>query len=209
MADSVPTKDLLTAWRSGHRAALEALIEQSREFVRRHVRAHLGARLRARGDEEDYVQEVMLRAVAFAPSIEPCDTKQLHALLTRIADNALRDLHEHHGAQRRSAERETLLTPSELDRPVEGATTPSGHAVRREDQAWVRLAVELLDPEDRVVVMRHQWYGETFAAIGERLGIGENGARMRFQRALPKLLRKVKALRSGQSDGAPPGGAGG
>lgn len=196
------SRDLLLRWRGGERAALDDLIERNRDFVHAYVRARLGARLRARADIDDYVQEALLRAVAFAPGIEPCDTVQMHSLLARIAENVLRDMHDHYGAQRRSAERETLMSPSEMDRPAATATTPARHAGRREDHAWVRLAVELLDPVDRVVVMRHQWHGETFKSIGERLGIGESGARMRFQRALPKLLNKVQMLRAGQLDDA-------
>jgi hypothetical protein len=34
--------------------------------------------------------------------------------------------------------------------------------------------------------------------IGERLGISEDAARMRFGRALPKLARKVRELQRGE-----------
>lgn len=203
MPDTAPkSRELLHRWRQGEPAALDALIERNRDFLRGYVGARVGARLRARAEIDDFVQEALLRAVAFAPGIEPCDTVQVQALLARIAENVLRDQHDHHAAQRRNAERETLMSPSELDRPAWTATTPARHAGRREDHTWVRLAVELLEAEDRVVVMRHQWQGETFKSIGERLGIGESGARMRFQRALPKLLRKVQMLRSGKIDDA-------
>ena len=193
---------LLQRVRAGDAGALAALMDQSRVFVRRFAGARLGPRLRARGEVDDYVQEAIVRTFEFAPQIEPCDTAQLHGLLARISDNVLRDQHEHHGAQCRRAEAETALTGTGLNHPADTATTPGRVAGQREDHSWVRLAVELLEPEDRLVVMRHEWYGETFAAIGARLGVGENAARMRFQRALPKLLQKVQQLRSGRLEEA-------
>ena len=42
-----------------------------------------------------------------------------------------------------------------------------------------------------------------FADIGERLGIGSSGARMRFNRAMPKLARRMVQLRNGEIDLAP------
>lgn len=197
-----PSRALLQRCRTGDAGALATLMDQSRVFVRRYVSTRLGPRLRARAEVDDYVQEAIVRTFEFAPQIEPCDTAQLHGLLARIADNVLRDQHEHHGAQCRSPDAETRLTGTGLHHPADTATTPGSVAGRREDHSWVRLAVELLEPEDRVVVMRHEWHGETFAAIGARLGVGENAARMRFQRALPKLLKKVQLLRAGRLDEA-------
>jgi RNA polymerase sigma factor (sigma-70 family) len=64
----------------------------------------------------------------------------------------------------------------------------------------VRLALELLDPRDRDVVLLRQWKELSFAEIAEELGISESGARMRFQRALPKIAKQVAALREGRVD---------
>ena len=61
-----------------------------------------------------------------------------------------------------------------------------------------RLDPELLEPEDRQVVMLRQWHEFEFAEIGQRMGLSEDAARMRFQRALPKLARKLEGLRRGE-----------
>ena len=39
-----------------------------------------------------------------------------------------------------------------------------------------------------------------FAEIGEKTGTTADGARMRFQRALPKLAQKIKQLQRGEFD---------
>ena len=65
----------------------------------------------------------------------------------------------------------------------------------------MRLALELLEPEDRQVLLLRQWQELEFAAVGARMGLSEDAARMRFQRALPKLAKKLEALRSGRGLG--------
>jgi DNA-directed RNA polymerase specialized sigma24 family protein len=46
--------------------------------------------------------------------------------------------------------------------------------------------------------MLRQWDGLSFGDVGERLGIAEDAARMRFQRALGRLARLVQRLRAGE-----------
>ena len=77
--------------------------------------------------------------------------------------------------------------------------------MRHERQAWVCLAIELLDAPDRDVIWMHDWDGLTFGQIGEQLDTTANAARMRCRHALPRLARKVRDLRQGRlSDALPP-----
>jgi len=62
----------------------------------------------------------------------------------------------------------------------------------------VQLALELLADGDREIILLRQWEGLPFATVGEQLGIAEDAARMRFERALARLARTVQQLRSGQ-----------
>jgi DNA-directed RNA polymerase specialized sigma24 family protein len=48
------------------------------------------------------------------------------------------------------------------------------------------------------VILLREWHGLGFAEVGSRMGLSENTARMKFQRALPKLAKKVKELREGR-----------
>jgi DNA-directed RNA polymerase specialized sigma24 family protein len=66
----------------------------------------------------------------------------------------------------------------------------------------VRLALELLDPDDRDVIVWREYDGLSFADIATRLGLGEAHARVRFQRALPKLGKKLQQLQQGRLDQA-------
>ena len=130
----------------------------------------------------------------------PADADSWRALMTRIIENALRGRHEYYGRLRRDRARQMPLPDDSillLDPRKRTGTTPSQHAMRNEEEAWLRLALELVDPLDRDVIVMRQWSGRTFAEIGDDLGVPENTARMRFNRALARLADKVEGLRRG------------
>jgi RNA polymerase sigma-70 factor (ECF subfamily) len=197
------TRALLHRWHAGERAALEQLLAEHIGWIHAQVEARLGPLLRARGETVDYVQNALVAALQYTPRFVTADRQQFRALLARIVENHLRDAHDHHRAVRRSPARERPPPTDsvlELDRPQLSTAGPPTAAGANEGAAWVRLALELLEPPDREVVLLRQWHGLEFAAIGERLGVTEDAARMRFQRALPKLAAEVVRLRSGAGD---------
>jgi len=64
--------------------------------------------------------------------------------------------------------------------------------------SMLQLALELLEPAEREIVLGRQWQGLTFKELGEGLGISEEAARKRFDRAVAHLAQLVQRLRSGQ-----------
>jgi RNA polymerase sigma-70 factor (ECF subfamily) len=196
------TRELLQRWHAGDRAAIEQLVARDLPWIQSYVHARLGGVLRQRGETMDYVQDAVIRVLAYTPRFVTDDRARFRALLARIVENHLRDAHEHHMAACRSPARERPLASDsllDLDRPERTVTRPSEHAERGDEEAWVRLALELLAPEDRRILLLRQWHELEFAAIGERLGLSEDAARMRFQRALPKLAKKLDQLRAGHA----------
>jgi RNA polymerase sigma-70 factor (ECF subfamily) len=200
MDPSDDTRVLLQRWHAGDRQAIEALVARDLEWIRGHVRARLGPLLRARGETMDYVQDAVMNVLHYTPRFVTDNRRHFRALLARILENHLRDAHDHHAAAMRTPARERPV-PSDsvldIDMPQRTVTQPGAAAERHEEEAWVRLALELLDPEDRQVLLLRQWQELEFAAIGERMGSSEDAARMRFQRALPKLAKKLEQLRAG------------
>lgn len=136
----------------------------------------------------------------YAPKFLVGNAAAFRRLLAQIMENMLRDKHEFWARLRRSKAKEEPL-PSDsvlrLDAMARTATTPSRAAARNEEAALLRLALDLLDPDDRTVLELRQYEELSFAAIGERLGLLENAARMRFQRALGRLGEELERLRSG------------
>lgn len=194
------TLRLLHAWCAGDQAARDRLIQLELPWIRDHVRRRLGPKLRARAETQDYVQEALIQVLDHGPRFITGDRARFRAMLARVIENHLRDLVDFHAAGKRNPAREQPLpTESVLDLDhARAITRPSEHAVRNEQRAWLQLAIELLEPDDRRILLLRQWQELEFAAIAAQLAITEDAARMRFQRALPRLARKLEELLRGQ-----------
>ena len=199
--DPTQTFRLLCSWHEGDRQSLEQLLERELPFVRDFVASRMGDLLQAREEADDLVQEAMVSALAYSPRFLVSDREQFRALLCRITENVLRDSVDKHRAKKRDAAREREIprdTLLYLDPSLSGPTRPSQAAGRNEERLWVRLAIDLLDPADRDLVLWHEYEGLDFEEIGARLGLTKAAARMRFTRLLPKLAEKVQMLRKGR-----------
>ncbi len=207
------TRELLLRWRNGDSAALEALLREHLPWIERLVRERLGAQLRQRHDTQDIVQAALIEVLRDGPRFVLSDSEHLRALLSRLVENVLRVHVRHAQAERRDVRREVAAPPGDtlvfLDRRPADMPTPSQAASADEARAWVRLALEMLDPEDRDVVLWREYQGQSFQEVAQRLSVSEDAARMRFNRALPKLAKKLEQLRAGHvTDALRPEGSG-
>ena len=199
------TLELLQRWNEGDRQALDLLVEKNLSFLAARVRRRLGSFLRRKEETMDIVQDAMVEFLRYGPRSLLSNQAQFRALLGKVVENVLRDKYDWFTAKRRDLHKERPLpgdTLLGLDPGVRSPTTPSEAAQRNEEEARIRLALELLPPPDRKVLVLRIFEEKGFREIGESLGIGEDGARMRFRRALPKLSRKVESLKKGDLGGA-------
>lgn len=195
-----PIRVLLERWHGGDRAALDELLERTLPWLRRHVQRRLGDKLRRKAQTTDFVQDAAVELLDYGPRFLVANEAQFRALVARIVENVLRDRYDWFHARRRAIDREQPLPRSsviDLQAPQDRVDQPSEALDQRDSEAWLRLGVRLLRPEDQQVVYLRQWDGASFADIGERLGTSEDAARMRFQRALARLGEKVVQLRTG------------
>lgn len=205
MDEDQRTFHLLERWHGGDDRALGEILRRDLPWIRKRVEARCGEQLRARVDDEDLVQEALLEVLRYGPRFLMSDREQFRGLMVRIIENVIRGQADFHNALRREIAREKPLpsgTMLHLNCGLPSVTRPSQAADRSEREAWVRLALELLDREDREILLLRQWKELTFGEIAQQLEIGESAARMRFTRALPKLARKVEQLKSGAIDKA-------
>jgi RNA polymerase sigma factor (sigma-70 family) len=199
--DPGTTTHLLERWHSGDDRALEVLLERHLDWIRRQVSRRLGPVLRAKGETQDFVQESLLEVFHYAPRFVVEDETQFRRLLARIIENVLRDQHDYFTARRRALDRECPLpsdTVLSLDAPVQKVPQPGQVADHHETRALVRLALELIDPADRRVLLWRLWEDRGFRDIGAELSISEDAARMRVNRALLRLTRTVEKLERGE-----------
>ena len=194
MSDDVSV--LLQRCRDGDEGALGELVQRQMDWLHGYVRQRLGAHLRAHDESIDFVQHALADLLASDDTIRLDDEGGLRALLARIVDNDLRDRHKWLQRDKRNPDREERdASDSMLGDAWKEVTSPSLAAERRETSEWMQRALDALTPDDREVIHLHEWEKLSHQEIGTRLGISTDAARVRFQRALPKLALKVAELR--------------
>ncbi len=196
------TVEKLRRWHQGDPAALEALIQEHLGWLLAEVRRRISPRLRRKVESQDIVQDAMVRLLRYGPRFVPANKGQFRALLARIVLNTILDGRAFHENPKRDMDREqpvpsrTVLILGAAGRAL---TKPDEAAERDEIGEWLRLGLEFLDPDDRKVIHLRQWEGLEFGDVAERLGLATaDAARMRFQRALPRLAQKVQELKAGR-----------
>jgi RNA polymerase sigma factor (sigma-70 family) len=189
---------LLRRWHAGDERALSELVARDLPWLRAEALRRMGGELRSRQDADDVVQQALLHVLQHGPRFEVVDDEHYRAILLRIVENTIRKLIRDGRRHKRWAGREEPLPSGSVVALAASATRPSAAADRNERRAWVQLALELLDSGDREIVLQRQWHGLPFVAIGERLGIAEDAARRRFERAVGRLARTVGRLRAGE-----------
>ena len=192
---------LLALWKEGAADAPPRIAAQVLPFVRAQARAMLGPALRQKLDSEDLAQDATLDFLQYGPRFVPETVAQLHKLLARIVANTVRDKSQWFAAARRQMGQETRLASS-AELPLGSSADPVGIAHDHESALRLRLAMELLDEQDREVLVWHHWERQGFAAIGERLGRSEEGARSLCRRAMVKLVQHMARLRDGGLEAA-------
>ncbi len=201
MAQASRVALLLQRWHEGDAQALDELLAAELPWIAEQVHRRLGPTLRAGGDTQDFVHDAVIRVVRDGPRFVLADVGQFRALVARMVENVLRDEFDRITAGRRDVRREEpLRSESVLDltgsaRPL---TTPSEAAAADEWKALVCLALEFLPPADREILILRQWRELPFDLIAQRLRISAKAAHMRFTRALPRLVDKIRHLRAGR-----------
>ncbi|HTF90189.1 MAG TPA: RNA polymerase sigma factor [Planctomycetota bacterium] len=202
MGNNVPeTTMLLRRWNGGDEDALQELLHLHLPWIQAHVKKRLGGLVRAKEETVDVVQDSLVEFLRYGPRFQVSNEAHLRFLLGRIAENVLRDRHDFFTRRRRQVARERPLpeeTVLELDAGSRDSIQPDRALEKKQWQAWVRLALELMDPEEREVIVLRQWDELEFAEIASRIGGSADAVRMRFQRALPKLAQKIQQLQRGE-----------
>lgn len=198
------TREMLNRWNNGEKQALGELLTHHLDWITNYVHGRIGAQLRGRAETMDLVQNSMLDFLNYGPRFEVSDESAFRGLLARVAENNIRDQQRHFGRKKRDIKR-TQDAGSESILQLDGqrdVTRPSQHAQRDESVALVRVALELLDPQDRQIVLLREFEELPFAEVGKMMGLSEDAARMRFGRALPRLAEKIAQLRERGLSGA-------
>lgn len=193
---------LLESWVAGDAAAKAELLAKYRPRVHAWISDQLGERLRRHaGDSEDVLQDVSRRIMEWIPPDPFASEEQFLAAMRRVTKNVINDWVDYVEAQKRSPD---LLVEVEDPSRAWGARdrgdTPSAVACSHEDAAQVRLAMQFLEDADRRVIQLREWEKHSWDDIGAVFELTPDAARMRYNRALARLVGHLVRLRGGELD---------
>jgi RNA polymerase sigma factor (sigma-70 family) len=193
------TERMLQRWHAGDRDALVRLVERDRDWIERRLRSRRGALLRRLEETGDGMQELMLRALDYAPRFQVANRAQFRALLGRMLGNLLVDRARCLGRQpppmtvgEESASRAHVVLTA-----TGGIPAPVAAAAQAEELGWIRLGLEFLPQTERRLIRARSFEEQDFESAGAELGLSADAARMRFQRAMLKLAGIVQRLQRG------------
>jgi RNA polymerase sigma-70 factor (ECF subfamily) len=156
-----------------------------------------------REDAEDTMQEVLLKSVPHLPKFD--SPKALVVWLYKVAKNrCLMSRRRSKFAPKQDLSLEELMPDrQELERlSSDGSINPETFAIRSEEAGRLRLAIQRLPPEYRIVLVLRDMEGLTDEEVTEITGLRPGTVRVRLHRArlfVRKELMKVWRMRPGRS----------
>jgi RNA polymerase sigma-70 factor (ECF subfamily) len=206
-ADSNGTDDLLQRATVAEGSGVSLLLDRHRRRLRSMVAARLDRRIAARVDPSDIVQETLADAVRRLPEYLRDRPVPYWVWLRQLAIQRVAWWRRFHlKSSKRTVARERALYPSPREMPtlpvvdqlIGNETSPSEFAVRDQEAAWIRRALEALASTDRQVLELRYIEDYSFGEIAAKLDLGLSAVKMRHLRA----LKRLRGQRDGHTEGS-------
>lgn len=189
------TQTLLNQAANGEADAVNRLLQRHRDSLCRMVHWQLDRRMGARLDASDIVQDVLVEAHRRLQEYVRSPQLPFHLWLRHLARDRVIDMRRrHHGAQRRSVDREQPIASVDesasfgLDHLiVDGQLTPAAASLRRELQDRFLQALDGLDDNDREIILMRHCEHLSNTEVAQALSLSPAAAGMRYLRALRQL----------------------
>lgn len=198
--DAEQTRELLNGARAGDAGAVNALLDRHRDALRRMVSLRMDRALQQRIDASDVVQDVLVEANRRLQEYLQNPQMPFQLWLRHIARDRLIDAHRRHrGAARRSVDREqSFVAAANADHSTmdlaaqvwDRELTPAAAATQHELARRFQAAIELLEENDREVLLLRHFEQLSNQETAQILGLSEPAAGMRYLRA----IRRLRAL---------------
>lgn len=206
VVDAQPTQVLLDMVRRGDASAVNGLLERHREAIKRMIGQRMDRGVQRRVDASDIVQDVMIEANRRLGDYLANPTMPFRLWLRHMARDRLIDAHRRHRvAANRSVDREVSITAAGggersqtdvMQHVADRDLTPAAAATWRELERRFAAAVDLLEPDDRQIVLLRHFEHLSTADTADVLGITKPAAGMRYLRA----MRRLRVLLDGGFD---------
>ncbi len=195
-SDATPssTGALLQRSRSGDPDATRTLAGRIAPDLLRQFEVMAAGEVGNRTLETDAVTSTLTEILRNSPRFVLDDPRGARQLLARMIANSLSHRGSDFRLRRRNLAKKHPLPAGEslhLSRTrAEVGTHPDG--------VWVRMALEVVDPEDRDLIVAARFEHVPISEIATALGVGTGEAQVRVSRALVKLTHAVGVLKAGR-----------
>jgi RNA polymerase sigma-70 factor (ECF subfamily) len=194
----VDPKQLLLEARAGSEEALGPLLELYRSYLRLLAQIEIGRRLQRKLDASDVVQETFLEAHRHFANFQGSEEPQFVSWLRQILAAKVANLVRHYfGTQARDVRLEQELTvglnssSSLMGRELPASlTSPSQHAVRREQAVVMADALARLPEDYREIILLRHFEGLTFPEVALRMERSQDSVEKLWLRALTRLRKE-------------------
>ncbi|MBI2808423.1 MAG: sigma-70 family RNA polymerase sigma factor [Planctomycetes bacterium] len=175
---------------------MDKLIDRHRPYLHTLAQDEADAGLKALPAE--IVQEACVHARQAFDQFRGSSSKDLNTWLRRILLNRVRDCHDRHLARKREVVLDHLASSGgaadTADVAAVRTTQAAEQVVRQEDRDHFERALARLGDLDREVIQIRQKEGLAFVDIARQMGLTEEAAQKRWQRALQALQERVLDL---------------
>jgi RNA polymerase sigma-70 factor (ECF subfamily) len=192
-----PTLVLLDRVRDGDPDAVNRLLERHRAAIRHMIDRRMDRVIERRVDASDIVQDVMIEANRRLGDYLANPPMPFRLWLRHMARDRLIDAHRRHRvAGNRSLDREVSLRAADggdqsqgdgMGQIADRELTPAAAATWHELERRFAAAVELLEEDDRQIVLLKHFEHLSTAEAADALGLTKPAAGMRYLRAMRRL----------------------
>lgn len=182
------TFGLIERARAGDRDAFESLFSKYRRRLAVLIHYKLSPELRRFADEDDILQETLLRAFSALSEFDYRGPGSFLGWSARIAGNVLADLDRAH---RRARRNDAADAPLEDVSPAD-SRTPSRVLAQKQAVHAVLRRLDDLPPDYRSVILMAKFESLTTAEMAERLGRSREAVAVLLHRALARYGELLK-----------------
>jgi RNA polymerase sigma-70 factor (ECF subfamily) len=191
MSAVVTESQLIRQAVAGDRASLAELLLLHYDVLHSHVDARISQHLQGLVRAEDVLQQAFVRAANAISTFENRHDGAFGGWLKTIVDNLVRDAEKRRRRERRDGGLRADSGVSPLQHVVGVHSSPSRRAVHGESVRSMKAAMARLPDDQREVLHRRYFLGETLEQIAAATGRSKNGVRGLCFRARKNLRQAM------------------
>ena len=178
------------------------ILQRYRPWLLLLARMEIDGQFQGKFDASDVVQQTMLEAVRGLPKFRGGTESEMLAWLRQVLAHVLaHEIRRYRGTQQRDVGREVSLEQSLTqsatrlrDMMVAPGTSPSGQAVRHEQEVLLAEVLSRLPADYRDVIVLRNLQGLDHEEVAKRMGRSSGAVRMLWVRALAQLKLEMENL---------------